>query len=130
MDSFETNPDENLQVALRGSRRLRRGLSGLSEARRTEIASALGDTDATRFKGLYRDRLKQVMEYERDAAPTMQRRAIEEGLKTPGLDSSTRERLDGLLRKNKGGYGTIGASADPYRYGSIASSTFGSLYRR
>jgi hypothetical protein len=129
MDSFDASPADNLRRALRGSPSLRRQMAGLGTDRMAEVSQALSGTDAFRFKGLYRDQLRQALGFEHDAAPIRERAALQTRLNDPNLDPEERMQLNTALKANPAGYGTIAASKNPYRYGSIASNTFGSLYR-
>lgn len=119
----------NLQRALRGSRRLRREVSQLDSGRTQEIADALAGTDARRDRGLYRRQLQEVLGYEREAAPNNEREALQGALRDPRLQSPQRDMLNGRLARNQAGYGSIAASLNPNRYGSVASNAFPTLYR-
>lgn len=119
----------NLQRALRGSRRLRREVSGLGAERTQQIADALSGTDAQRDRRLYRRQLREILGYEREAAPTLERGALQEALRDPRLPSTQRDMLRGRLERNTAGYGSVAASFNPNRYGSVASNLYPTLYR-
>ena len=119
---------DDLSYALRGRPSLRRRLSGLN---RDTISDQLSDIDPRRFKSLYRDRAAQLAEYANAAAPIDERNDIEERLKNNNMTSSQREQLDDKLKRNPASrYGSLAYSNDPYRYGSLASQQFPSLFRR
>ena len=121
--------DSPISTALRGRPSLRRGVSQLGSARREQVETQLADIDPKRFKSLYRDRLKQIVQNDNMAQPALERQAIEEKLKDPNIGVKGREALQKSLRTMGGGFGTIAQREDPFRYGSIAQREFGSLYR-
>lgn len=116
--------------SLLGAPRLRRDLSDQGSARVDQYREQLSGIDPVRFKGLYRERLGQLVETDRNAEPVAERMDIEEKLKDAKLTSSQREILNEKLRQNTGGFGSVAARQSPYNYGSIAQRDFASLYRR
>ncbi len=119
---------DDFRYALRGRPSLRRRLSGLDS---DLAATAVEGIDPRRFKSLYRDRLTQVSEFANAAAPIDERNDIEERLKNNNLTSSQRDLLNEKLRRNPASrYGSLEWANDPYRYGSLASSMFPTLFRK
>lgn len=112
------------------NRSLRRELRGTPDARLDQYQSALSDIDPKRFRGLYRQRLRELAANDRAAAPVQQRNEIERRLSDPNVRGADRSALNDQLRRNNAGWGSVAAREDPYRWGSVAQQKFGSLYRR
>lgn len=119
---------DSFSRALIGRPSLRRQLRGVDASRLAQFDEM--NADAKNFKGLYRQRLAEFAKNEAAAQPMQDRAALEEALKTPGLDPAKRDQLQERLRRNQGGFGSAAARFDPYNYGSVAQREFGSLYRR
>lgn len=96
MDDFAST----LRRGLVGSPRLRRGVAALGSGRAAEVANQLSDIDPKRFRSLYKDRTRQILENESKAKAAV------------GAP-----------------YGSIAAAQDPNRVGSVASNQFKTLYR-
>lgn len=119
----------NLQQALRGSRRLRREVSQLDSGRTQQIADALGGLDGRRDRGLYRRQLQEILGYEREAAPNVERSTLQQALQSPRATGEQRGMLEDRLKRNTAGFGSVASSLDPNRYGSVASNLYPTLYR-
>lgn len=115
---------------LRGRPGLRRQLRGFDSGRLAEIESSLSDVDPRRFRSLYKQRVKDIIELENNAQPVQARMELEEQIKSPNLTGSQRDILRDNLRRNEAGWGSAAARNDPFRWGSAAQTRFGSLYRR
>lgn len=122
--------NDGFDRVLRGSRSLRRTLRGVNDNRLDQYQSALSALDPKRWRGLYRQRLREMVQLDRDAAPVQQRHRIEDRLRDPNIRGAERDGLNEQLRRNPAGWGTVAERADPYRWGSVAQQRFGSLYRR
>lgn len=120
----------SFRTGLVGRPGLRRQLGGLGSERLGEIESTLSDIDPKRFRSLYRQRVAEIVQNDNAAQPVQERLDIEERLKSPNLTGSQRDILSDKLRRNEGGWGTAAARNDPFKWGSIAQTRFGSLYRR
>ena len=91
---------DTLRRGLVGSPGLRRQIGALGASRGDAIQSQLSDIDPKRFRSLYKDRVRQILENE----------------------SKARAAVDAP-------YGSVAASQDPNRSGSVASNQFKTLYR-
>ena len=121
---------DDFRRVLSGAPGLRRALKGTPDARLDQYQSALSDIDPKRFRGLYRQRLKELTENDRAAAPVQERQRLETALRDPSVRGADRDALEEQLRRNSAGWGTVAEREDPYRWGSVAQQRFGSLYRR
>lgn len=121
---------DDFRRVLSGAPSLRRSLKGVGDARLDQYQTALSDLDPKRWRGLYRQRLKELTENDRAAAPVQARQRLETALRDPSVRGADRDLLNEELRRNPAGWGTVAGREDPYSWGSVARQRFGSLYRR
>lgn len=121
--------DNPLLRALRGKPSMRRRLAGLDSARANEISQHFEGRDGRRDRSFIRRDLEAILRNEQAAAPILRRQQLQDRIADPRTSRDALPTLRRQLANDPSRPGTVNASRNPLRWGSVARQRFGSLYR-